>query len=170
VSVVTPSSGHDWADRHRQRLAQAQALQGRRAGFASRLMANGIDFLVIDGMVLVLVLSASVVKFLFTRDFELVNMPLPWSLGFLWVVAVAYLAFGWSTTGKTIGKQVAGLRVVSAGGEPLRLPVALLRAAFCYTFWPGLLWVLVSRRNNSVQDVVLRTAVIYDWSYRGPAA
>jgi hypothetical protein len=32
----------------------------------------------------------------------------------------------------------------------------------------GLAWAIISRRNRSVQDVVLRTIVIYDWSVRAP--
>jgi hypothetical protein len=30
-----------------------------------------------------------------------------------------------------------------------------------------LLWVLASRRNASVQDLVVGTAVVYDWAYHG---
>jgi hypothetical protein len=39
---------------------------------------------------------------------------------------------------------------------------AAARAFFCTVFPLGLLWVLVSQRNHSVQDVLLRTAVVYD--------
>jgi hypothetical protein len=28
-----------------------------------------------------------------------------------------------------------------------------------------LLWVLASRRNASLQDLVVRTVVVYDWAY-----
>jgi hypothetical protein len=41
---------------------------------------------------------------------------------------------------------------------------ALLRAAFCVFFPIGLLWCAGSRANRSVQDVVLRSSVVYDWS------
>ena len=40
---------------------------------------------------------------------------------------------------------------------------ALARAAFYVIFPIGLLWVLVSGQNRSLQDLVLRTSVIYDW-------
>ena len=43
---------------------------------------------------------------------------------------------------------------------------ALLRAAFCVAFPIGLFWCVVSRKNRSVQDVVLRTSVIHDWANR----
>lgn len=39
------------------------------------------------------------------------------------------------------------------------------RQMTCVLFPAGLLWVLASRRNDSVQDLVVRTAVIYDWVY-----
>ena len=32
-------------------------------------------------------------------------------------------------------------------------------------FPAGLLWVLASRRNASLQDLIVRTAVVYDWAY-----
>jgi hypothetical protein len=38
----------------------------------------------------------------------------------------------------------------------------LVRAVFCVAFPPLLFWAIVNRR--SVQDLVLRTAVIYDWA------
>ena len=40
---------------------------------------------------------------------------------------------------------------------------ALARGAFYVIFPIGLLWVLVSGQNRSLQDLVLRTSVIYDW-------
>ena len=43
---------------------------------------------------------------------------------------------------------------------------ALLRAVFNVVFPLGLAWVVVSRQNRSIQDVVLRTSVIYDWDVR----
>jgi hypothetical protein len=44
--------------------------------------------------------------------------------------------------------------------------LALVRAAFCVIFPIGLLWVLFSGQNRSLQDLVLRTSVIYDWDVR----
>ena len=76
---------------------------------------------------------------------------------------VAYWTIGWATGGRTIGNLVMGLRVVNHKGERLRWAGAFLRALFCTIFIPGLFWVIVSGANRSVQDVVLRTSVIYDW-------
>jgi uncharacterized RDD family membrane protein YckC len=78
-----------------------------------------------------------------------------------------YLTLSWVTTGRTYGDHLLGLRVVNARNQRLRLAGAALRAAFCMFFPIGLLYAAVSRTNRSLQDIVLRTSVIYDW---GPAS
>jgi uncharacterized RDD family membrane protein YckC len=55
--------------------------------------------------------------------------------------------------------------VVDRFGRRLSLRRALARAVLYVLFPAGLLWVLASRRNASVQDLVLGTAVVYDWAY-----
>ena len=57
-----------------------------------------------------------------------------------------------------------GLRVLNAKGTRLGLAPASLRAVFCVLFPIGLFWVPFSSDNRSVQDLVLRTAVVYDWA------
>jgi uncharacterized RDD family membrane protein YckC len=42
-----------------------------------------------------------------------------------------------------------------------------VRAVLYVVFLPGILWAAVSRRNASIQDLIVGTAVVYDW---GPAA
>jgi hypothetical protein len=44
----------------------------------------------------------------------------------------------------------------------------VLRAIACLFFPLGLFWVLLSRSNSSLQDLGLRTAVVYDWRHRLP--
>jgi uncharacterized RDD family membrane protein YckC len=77
-----------------------------------------------------------------------------------------YFAVSWATTGRTYGGHLLGLRVVNHRGGPLRPVGALLRAAACVVLPIGLYWALFSSENRSVQDVVLRTSVIYDWASR----
>ena len=72
----------------------------------------------------------------------------------------------WSISGRTYGDVVMGLRVVNFRGHRLHVVGALVRAVACAAFPIGLLWVAVSRENRSVQDMVLRTSVIYDWQPR----
>ena len=85
-------------------------------------------------------------------------------------IAVAYLTFSWSATGRSVGKQLAGLRVVDRGGQRLSLRRSFARAVLYVLFPAGLLWVLVSRHNASAQDLVVGSAVVYDWRYRPPEA
>ena len=61
------------------------------------------------------------------------------------------------------GKLVMGLHAVTARGGDLSPLMGFARALLCLIFIPGLLWVIVSRRNASIQDLILRTAVVYDW-------
>jgi uncharacterized RDD family membrane protein YckC len=146
---------------------QARALQGRRAGFVSRVVADALDVAVVWALGLSALLFAGVVRFLVTGPpFSMPVLPV-WLNTVAWAaIAVVYLTVGWSFTGRTIGKQVGGLRVLDRSGRRLRVLRALLRAVLYVVFPAGLLWVLVSRRNASVQDHLVGTAVVYDWSYR----
>jgi uncharacterized RDD family membrane protein YckC len=77
----------------------------------------------------------------------------------------AYYAAGWATTGRTLGEAMMGLRVGTTTGRRIRLGRAALRALVVTAFGaPMLLWCIVSRKNNAVYDVVLRTGVFYDWT------
>jgi uncharacterized RDD family membrane protein YckC len=135
----------------------------------SRVAADAVDLGVVWAIGLAGLLFAGVVRYLLTGP-PLRTPVLPsWlSAAVGTVIAVGYLAAGWASTGRTVGKQVAGLRVLDHTGRRLPLSRALLRAALYVVFPAGLLWVLVSRRNASVQDLLVGTAVIYDWSYRTP--
>ena len=148
------------------RHAEARALQGHRAGFASRVVADLVDLGVAWLLGLSALLAAGVVRYLLTGP--------PLSLPVLpnWLdataggaIAVGYLGVSWAATGRSVGKQLAGLRVVDGGGRRLSLWRSLTRALLYVLFPAGLLWVLASRRNASLQDLVVRTAVVYDWAY-----
>jgi uncharacterized RDD family membrane protein YckC len=80
-------------------------------------------------------------------------------------IAVGYLTFSWSATGRSVGKQIAGLRVVDRGGQQLSLWRSFARAVLYVLLPAGLLWILASRRNASLQDLIVGTAVVYDWAY-----
>ena len=83
-------------------------------------------------------------------------------------IAVGYLTFSWAATGRSVGKQVAGLRVADRAGRRLSLWRSFARAVLYVLFPAGLLWVLASRRNASLQDLIVRTVVVYDWAYHPP--
>jgi uncharacterized RDD family membrane protein YckC len=131
---------------------------------------------VIDAVVIALMLCLGYVglaglRFLISpRDFSFPDTSLVLSLTVAATVCVIYLTSCWWLSGRTYGDLVMGLRVVNVRGEGVRLAGALGRALFC-TFFPiGLMWVAVSLENRSVQDLALRTSVIYDWQPRAGRA
>jgi uncharacterized RDD family membrane protein YckC len=154
-----------------ERLAiplRARSFQGLRAGFVSRALTSVIDAGVVAALVAGIVVGWSLLRSLGESSFEL-SLPGAWGAFTLGEVLLwAYLWIAWSTTGRSIGKQVMGLRVVNSRGELMRPGAALLRAVLCVLFPVGLLWCLFSRNNHSLADVVLRTSVIYDWNVRVP--
>jgi uncharacterized RDD family membrane protein YckC len=77
-------------------------------------------------------------------------------------VAVVYLAVAWATTGRTYGARLLGLRVLSVGHGLLGWTRSVLRALACVLLPVGLLWCGVSVTRRSLQDLVLRSVVIYD--------
>lgn len=78
-------------------------------------------------------------------------------------IAVLYLTGSWAMTGRSYGATLLGLRVLSRRGRIPGWSLAFLRAVFCAFFPVGLVWVIFSPERRSVQDVVLRTIVVYDW-------
>lgn len=146
------------------RNERARELQGQRAGIVSRALAFAADVGIAFGLYLAIVATTNFLWDLFFSDKVSIPTPPSWfsGLAIFWILVI-YLALGWGSTGRTLGKQLLGLRVVRADGEPLAPRVAFLRAIFCAVFYPGLALALVDRRNRSVQDVVCKTVVVYDW-------
>jgi uncharacterized RDD family membrane protein YckC len=144
---------------------EARAFQGRRAGVVSRVLAAAVDLALL--LVLLTCLYLGWAGLLLVIDPVRFKFPTPSRVLILTaaaVVLVGYLTESWTTSGRTFGDRVLGLRVVDRQGRRLRHGRAVLRALFCTVFPVGLLWVAVSGGRHSIQDMVLRTAVIYDWS------
>ncbi len=147
----------------------AMAFQGERAGLISRIIANALDF----GLVVIVLVSGYVgyAAVLFLLSPTSFTFPSP-RLGLAIIIGGAMLTLyfwvSWATSGRTYGDLVMGLRVVNWRGEKMRWSGALIRAGFCVVFPIGLFWVLISGANRSVQDLVLRTSVIYDWGHQTP--
>lgn len=155
--------------RHREiRSERAQQLQGLRAGFFSRAVASGTDVLLVLCVYVGGFVVASISWDLFFSKSVSLSVPPHWLNELVvWIVLVVYLTAGWASAGRTLGKQMMGLRVVCSDGSRLRFPRAFLRAVLCATIFPVLLLALVNRRNQGLEDVVFGTVVAYDWLPEG---
>jgi uncharacterized RDD family membrane protein YckC len=143
---------------------EARPFQGHRAGIVTKVAANSIDLLIV--VVVVAGLYVGYAALLFVVNPRSFTFPSP-NFGLLLLLGgglmTGYFWIGWATVGRTYGDHVLGLRVVGWRGDRMRWVPALVRAVCCVFFMIGLFWTLVSRQNRSIQDVVLRTSVIYDW-------
>jgi uncharacterized RDD family membrane protein YckC len=148
---------------------EARAYQGLRAGIVSRLLANTIDAGVLVVVLGALYLAVAAGLFLLRpASFDFPTLPFRGVLLLGGVILVVYLTLSWVATGRTYGDRVLGLRVVNRRGDRLGYTAALLRALACVVFPLGLFWIVVSTANLSLQDLVLRTSVVYDWELRTP--
>ncbi|MFJ9037230.1 RDD family protein [Streptomyces sp. NPDC102406] len=148
-------------------MSRALTAQGRRAGIVSRTVADVIDLGLVSAFCGAALLLYAVGDYVLTgAPFTLPSPPRPVGAAAAPLIAVGYLTGCWTVAGRTPGKQCAGLRVVRASGDPLTTGRALLRAVLCVLLPIGLCWVVLSRRNASLQDLVVRTAVLYDWGTR----
>jgi uncharacterized RDD family membrane protein YckC len=150
--------------------AAAREFQGQRAGIVSRVLANTVDFGVLVGVLVGGYIGWAALRFLIDpATFTFPQVKPAWVLLIGGCLLVLYFWISWATTGRTVGNKVMGLRVVSFRGRLMRWSGALLRAIFCVLFPIGLFWAVISRRNRSVQDTVIRTSVVYDWGGGGRA-
>jgi uncharacterized RDD family membrane protein YckC len=147
--------------------AEVVAHQGSRAGIGSRLLADLVDLVALILIAVVLLVVAGGVRSLWTGSFDVRPPPSPTRGILAGLLFLAYFGYGWGLNGRTLGKILVGLRAVGVDGGDLSPWRGLTRAALYILVLPGFLWILVSRRNASIQDLVLRTAVIHDW---GPGA
>jgi uncharacterized RDD family membrane protein YckC len=146
---------------------EARPHQGHLAGLVSRFAASVIDGVLVTLLVLGGYVSANVMVFMLDpRGFQFLDV----SAGFLLAagigLAILYLAAAWALTGRSYGCHVMGLRVVDRRRRRPGPLLALLRAGFCVLVPIGLAWCALSRDRRSLQDVVLRTSVVYDWRPR----
>ena len=149
--------------------SMARGMQGQRAGIISRFLADAIDVLVIVGAVIAVYFTLSGVRFLLhPRRFSWPEVS-SLNLGALgWILLIVYLTIGWANTGRTFGKNVLGLRVVTTQNSGMPLWRSFVRAFLCALFPIGLFWSAVSSRNESIQDLIVRTMVVYDWGPKLP--
>ena len=141
--------------------------RGEPAGVVTRLLACLVDTLVTVTILAMVWIGASAALFLASP--ARFTWPSP-SWVFTTVTAVAcatlYLTFCWATSGRTLGAQLLGLRVVRGTRQRLGWGRAGLRAVLYVLFPAGLLWTAVDARRRSLQDLVVGSTVVYDWRPR----
>lgn len=136
----------------------------RPAGIVTRGLASVIDLGVVLSMLgAAYVALAFVVLMLSPQAFVFPEPGVILSISAWLAVSVVYLTVCWATTGRTVGSLAMGLRVTNRRHRRIGWIVAAMRAGGCVFFPIGLLWVAVDPRRRSVQDLVLRTIVVYDW-------
>lgn len=163
--VPTGSAGYPWhAAREPFPFPAAHPdVRGTPAGLVTRLLAGAVDLVVVAVLVAAGYAAVAATRFLLrpTRfSFPGAGGRTLLLVGLL--VLAVYLALTWAVLGGSVGDRLMALQVVGAGGAPLHWAQCVLRAALCTVFPIGLFWVLVSRTNRSVQDLLVRTAVVYD--------
>ncbi len=145
-------------------------VSGHYAGSFSRLVAFLIDwFIIVTTYGLALGLGQYVLETFFGRSVNYAESPAWWGAGFgLW--AFVYLVAGLVITGRTAGKGLMGLKVVSRTGEPLGARWAVVRVLVLPVsigfFGLGCLGILLGKERRALHDVVARCAVVYDWGDR----
>ena len=151
---------------------RAIALQGLRAGFVSRVTAAAVDVLIVFITFLAALAGWAVLVYFLTNDpLDLPDPGAVWSGVGMAVLLIAVLTLFWSSSGRTIGDSLVGLRVVTRTGNKLSWRRALVRAVVVVVIpVVSMLWILVSRKNAGIHDLVCRTTVIYDWRPRSGRA
>jgi uncharacterized RDD family membrane protein YckC len=148
---------------------EARAFNGAPAGLVSRTLANIADLIVVAALLAAGYLGVAGLLFLrrgASFSFPVVSYATAYEVGFAaWVV---YMAIGWRTNGRTYGDHLLGLRVRTIGDGPLGVPRAVIRAILCAIAPLLLVWVAFSKQQRSVQDLLVGTHVIYDWSGARP--
>ncbi|AJR18303.1 RDD family protein [Pimelobacter simplex] len=142
---------------------------GRYAGPVSRAAATAIDVAVVLASYSVGVgLAGFLSQALFNFSIEKGTGVLATAVLLGW--AALYVAVGTAISGRTVGKGVVGLKVVSRLGYPVRPSAAVVRVlAFPLStsvFAIGLLLIAFRRDHRALHDLIARTAVVYDWGDR----
>lgn len=146
------------------------SVSGRYAGPLSRLLAFGID----AGLMFALfTLGTAGLDYLLRVFFDTTirgRGDTLWSLVAAIVWVFVYVVVTTTIAGRTPGKGIVGLRVVTAAGltvtpgrvllRTIMIPVAVIPLCL------GLLPILLSRTRRGLQDLVAGTAVVYDWGDR----
>jgi uncharacterized RDD family membrane protein YckC len=147
---------------------RAHALQDTRAGFVSRVVAAAVDVMIVFVLLLAGLAGFAAVRYVIADEpFEYPDLGTVANSTLLFVLLVLVLTLAWSSSGRTLGNNLVGLRVVRENGGEVSWRRALARALIVVIFHVVAMgWILVSKKNAGIHDLVCRTTVIYDWRAR----
>jgi uncharacterized RDD family membrane protein YckC len=149
-------------------------LEGRTAGFVSRLIAFSIDVVIVVVTIGILTWVVGQIEVLF-EEFLPRDLRLQQGFAFAipFIVALYFIGF-WALTGSTIGKWVLGLRVVRADGSPPTTGRSAIRFVgyliSAIVFFLGFIWVLFDEERRAWHDDLAGTWVVYDFRRRPQGA
>ena len=153
-------------------------LEGRTAGFVSRLFAFLVDVILISIIVRGTGWLLEDIRIVTGATFNLPFLtsggdgmaPIYVTVGGGLFMSAAYFVFFWTVAGITPGKALLGVRVVTRDGGRVSLVRSMIRL-FGYTlstlfYGLGYLWIAIDNRREAWHDKIARTAVIYAWDAR----
>lgn len=159
----------DWVEEHREDKEGIKT--GRYGGPLTRLLAVAVDAAVVSFGFTLLVAGFFFVIRLIAPDFEI-----PESTGIIYGISLIvfsffYLWVGYTVFGKTIGKMMVGLRVVSSDGHATMKGRQTFTRVITYPLsfailGIGLLGVVFNPQRQAWHDRFAKTAVVYDWGSR----
>ena len=146
-------------------------LQGRTAGFVTRLIAYMMDVAILAGVIAV----GGWLAVLADNVLESMGLDTRVALAaiFLFLIPLiigSYFVFFWALTGRTIGKWFMGLKIIGRDNQKLSIGQALWRligyGVSAVVFWMGYLWVIIDDERQAWHDHMAKTWVIYDYERR----
>ena len=147
-----------------------RSVSGHYAGAISRAAAAALDGLLITGLYTPGVAGLSVLVEMFTSRSLTGDRSTPLGIAAFVIWAFLYIFVSLAITGRTIGKGLAGLRVVRADGSAPGVRTVFFRTLMfplsVLFFGIGLLMIVVQREHRSLHDLIAKTCVVYDWGDR----
>lgn len=146
-------------------------VSGHYAGAFTRLAAFLIDWFLLAALYGALIAGVQ----WFAEAFLGVALTISGGDRWIWVAGFAfwaylYMAVGLTITGRTPGKSLLGLKVVTRTGQPLgagRASARVLAEPLSFVaFGLGLVGIVIGRERRALHDVIAGTAVVYDWGDR----
>ncbi len=151
--------------------ARSYVLEGRTAGFISRMLAFFVDLVVVGG---ILALGGSLAVLFDTMLEQLGIAPrIGASTVYIYLVPFiigSYFVVMWSLVGRTVGKWFMGVRVVGVDGRPPTSGRSIVRflgyGISAVALWIGYLWIIVDDERRAWHDHLAKTWVVYEYERR----